>query len=452
MCKTWWTKEELLTLMKDWYECILDKEKYNRTDPLHFKVLSTQESFSNTVRRFVSRGGTVLPPSQQTAHRLGIFKEKYGVTSFMSLKEVQQKAQDSYIANHGGMGNQSETVKRKFNTTMLEKYGSEWSMNDPVSLQNHKNTMQDRYGHDFSGQAFKEKISATKLERYGHSGAPNVKWESKPEKEIKEIFKEFNPKKTNLDGRQFDVCFIDQKILVEFNGLYWHSEEKVGKNYHIDKTKLAEKHGFRLIHIFSHIWEERKPQVIDFLRSALGANSSLYARKCYVQKIDADVAYLFCQENHIQGGVRRPHASFGLFNTETKELVSVMCFSKHHRNNTDYTLSRFCSSRGVNVVGGFSKLQKQAFAYFTSIGINKLYSWSDTSISQGKVYLTNGWSKDHTLKPDYFYFKGRHIIAKQARMKSKVGTPADMTESQHAAIDGLSRVWDCGKTRFSITF
>jgi len=55
------------------------------------------------------------------------------------------------------------------------------------------------------------------------------------------------------------------------------------------------------------------------------------------------------------------------------------------------------------------------------------------------------------LPPDYFYIDTNRqckVISKQSRQKKKVNTPEGMTEYEHSLLDGLSRVWDCGKIRF----
>ena len=40
-------------------------------------------------------------------------------------------------------------------------------------------------------------------------------------------------------------------LAIEFNGLYWHSEEHgKNENYHINKSLLCKSKNFNLIHIF----------------------------------------------------------------------------------------------------------------------------------------------------------------------------------------------------------
>jgi hypothetical protein len=59
--------------------------------------------------------------------------------------------------------------------------------------------------------------------------------------------------RTILDGKEIDIYIPSKKIGIEFNGTYWHSTEvKLDRNYHLEKSKLAEQKGVRLIHIYEY--------------------------------------------------------------------------------------------------------------------------------------------------------------------------------------------------------
>jgi hypothetical protein len=247
-----------------------------------------------------------------------------------------------------------------------------------------------------------------------------------------------------LDGREVDIYLEDQKIGFEYNGLYWHSEVQKGKNYHYDKYKLANELGIQLVQVFSHEWMKRNKQVCDRIRAILGVfDRSVFARKCSVESIDLQIAKEFCENNHIQGYSQNTTIAFGL--TLEGELLSIACFGRHHRDANQITLNRFCSLPGVRVVGGLARLSSAGLKHFNQA----ITTWCDLRWSSGDSYLAAGWQDHGTIKPDYFYSNNAEIfISKQSRKKSIVKTPDGMTESEHAAIDGLFRVWDCGKRRF----
>ena len=55
---------------------------------------------------------------------------------------------------------------------------------------------------------------------------------------------------------ELDIVIPEIKLSIEFNGVYWHSCFYKDKNYHLIKTELCEKFGYRLIHIFEDEWNE----------------------------------------------------------------------------------------------------------------------------------------------------------------------------------------------------
>lgn len=210
--------------------------------------------------------------------------------------------------------------------------------------------------------------------------------------------------RTLLEGNQeVDLYMPNEKVAIEYNGLYWHSEQ-MGKNskYHLDKTqKLAEK-GIRLIHIFEDEWVKNKDLVKRKLSHILNKSTlkRVFARKLQVKRIGTKEAKVFLENNHIQGFCMFSQG-FGLY--EGEELVSLMTFGKNRfTKDGGLELIRYATSK--NVVGGFSKL-------LTSFKrenpeVTSLISYSDKRWSVGNVYEKNGFIKVGESQPSYFYFKG----------------------------------------------
>ena len=92
-----------------------------------------------------------------------------------------------------------------------------------------------------------------------------------------------------LDGKEIDIYIPEIKLGIEFNGLYWHSEEG-GKDskYHLNKTELCESNGIKLIHIFEDEWLYKKNIVKSRLKNILGlTENKIYARKCEIKEISS---------------------------------------------------------------------------------------------------------------------------------------------------------------------
>jgi len=275
---------------------------------------------------------------------------------------------------------------------------------------------------------------------------PNIGGTSQGEAELLEFLRslisDFIKKKFSNDY-ELD-CYSDSlKLGIEYNGLYWHSDAnpKMFPSYHVKKTKYFEQQGIRVIHIWEHEWTARKTQVKNYLQSACRVNTvRLGARKCEFKEIPAQQAREFIQNAHIQGKPNHVALAIGCFYKE--QLIAAASFGRHHRDSTaNYVLNRFCCLPGYTVSGCLAKMSKLA-----ANKLGPLISWADYCKSQAGGYIAAGWIKVRTLKPDYFYTDKRGgVISKQARKKSHVDTPQSMTESEHAKLDGLHRIWDCGK-------
>lgn len=60
-----------------------------------------------------------------------------------------------------------------------------------------------------------------------------------------------------LKGYEVDYLIPKNKLCIEYDGLYWHSEEFKDNNYHSKKSAIAHRAGFRMIHIFSDEWKKQ---------------------------------------------------------------------------------------------------------------------------------------------------------------------------------------------------
>ena len=84
------------------------------------------------------------------------------------------------------------------------------------------------------------------------------------------------------------MYFPELKVGIEYNGLYWHSEE-MGKdrNYHFNKSLECYDKGIRLIHVFEDEWLYKQDIVKSKIKHILGLNTNerVYARKCYIKEV-----------------------------------------------------------------------------------------------------------------------------------------------------------------------
>jgi len=256
--------------------------------------------------------------------------------------------------------------------------------------------------------------------------------------------------RTILDGQELDIYIPSKKIAIEYCGLYWHSEEKKGKNYHKDKHDLCAKNGIQLITIFEDEWFERKNQIKTILKAKLNLLPKIYARKTKTVFLDKRTAIDFLNQHHLQSACNFLIA-LGL--EFEGEIVACATISKHHRpSRSEAVLSRVCFADKA-VVGGTGKLLKQIIIESRKLGFDYLVSWSDNRWSKGNVYRELGMTPEK-LGPDYSYFKlGNPVrLSKQSCQKKyllKKGAIGN-TESEMAKSLGYSKIWDCGKVKWSL--
>ena len=408
---------------------------------------------------------------------------------------------------------QSDDVKKKIKNTNLKKYGFECSLNSDVVKEKIKNTNIEKYGHEhhMKSDDVKNKIKNTNIEKYGvvsYSKTEEYHLNTNIGKDINylryldnsiSLFKcdvghEFKinidnyigRKRKNLplctvcnpvgdsksikeqelskfiesiykseiirsyrDGLEIDVYLTDLKLGFEFNGLYWHSEEFKGKNYHLDKTNYFKERGIRIIHIWEDDWDFKKDIVKSQIQNWLGlTKNKIFARKCEVKELVSDDTRLFLDNNHLQG-FTRSNLKLGLY--YDGELVSLMTFDHFEGRNKmeegGWNLNRFCNVLNTNVIGSASKLFK---FFLKNYNVKRIISYADNDWSIGDLYHNLEFEDIHNSKPDYKYIVHNRRVHKSRYKKDNLNLEdkTKVTESQVMSKRGIHKIWDCGKIKF----
>lgn len=214
---------------------------------------------------------------------------------------------------------------------------------------------------------------------------------------------------------------------------------------------------YRPIFIYENEWVNKKQMLINYISSALGNNSiTVFARKCIVKEISKEISKEFLKKHHIQGAANISKYFYGLYFGEL--LLAVMTFGFHHRNVKDKNiikvLDRFAIVSNYNIPGCASKLVSFAKSKFNPG--DKIISWSDNRYSLGTVYSKMGFVLESMLAPDYSYVlvDSPNILleSKQSNKKCAFGLQGNntITELEKTRELGKARIWDCGKTRWSM--
>jgi predicted nucleic acid-binding Zn-ribbon protein len=297
---------------------------------------------------------------------------------------------------------------------------------------------------------------------YNNIGCPKCNTNiSNSEQEVYNFIKEYYPNTVNNirnlilnSKRELDIYIPELKIGIEYNGVIWHSEKFDDDKYNLlNKTKIFNNLGIRIIHIFEDEWYYKQDIVKKKLLHILNKDNSekIYARNCIIKEISSKECKDFLDINHIQGNDNSKYR-YGLFNNDN--LVAVMTFKKNNKSieSKDWELSRYATS--TTVIGGFNKLFNYAK---NNIGFNKVITFADLRWSDlnNNIYEKTGWIKEYITKPNYFYVgKGYTRIYRFSMRKNILKDKLDyfdpnLTEVENCAVNGYYRLFDCGSIKYS---
>lgn len=419
------------------------------------------------------------------------FQKRYGVDFFPNHKSFTKKQKETKLQKYGDENFNNNEKSRK---TKMLRYGNPNYNN----LEKYKLTCTQKYGTEnfFSSKEHKEHSILEYKKKYDRLNILNIfndsieilcskcgkhskvtkqlvyerytrnyevcttcnpigiKTQSGYEKEISVFLNELNiphdKSNRSIIKKELDIYIPQSQLAIEINGLYWHNELFVPKNYHLNKTVECEKKGIQLIHIFEDEWLYKKEIVKSIIKNRLKkTQTTLYARKCVVKNIETQQCRDFLEKNHIQGNVNSK-IKLGLF--YGNELVSVMTFSKGRiimgGNTNEWELTRFSNKLNTNVIGSAGKL----FTHFLkNYSPNKVISYSDIRLFDGGLYPKLGFIKKTQSPPNYWYIiNGLRYYRFNFRKDKliKEGYDRNKTEKEIMLERKIYRIYDCGNVRW----
>ena len=259
-----------------------------------------------------------------------------------------------------------------------------------------------------------------------------------------------------MGNRQHVDFYIPTKnFAIEFNGVYWHSEAvRPDRHYHYNKWKACADNGVQLIQVWEDDWMSKQEVVRQMLAYKLGLAHKLDgfnkigARETSVKQISFEQAASFLDSHHVQGQASGS-MYLGLVEKEKKKSLRAVLVI-HKQGQGEWLISRYASAGSVS--GGFTKLLKAAQQ---KLPVTKWITFADLSISDGGLYKTNGFKVDKVLPPDYTYLvngERKHKFGfrlKRFRDDPNLLYKEGLSESQLAELNGIPRIWDTGKVRYT---
>lgn len=452
-------------------------ERYGASNPM--QVDEIVEKASATL---VNRYGVTNPMQSDRvkAEYLENFIERYGVTNPMQVDEFRQKHQATILSKYGhGNPQQVDSIRTKTRHTIIDRYGvSNVARNNeirskitcnrifasaPRVLERLKQfvTLLSDYQGSWAWHEWRCNHCGTEFVDMTYNGRiPRClncypKHISKPQREIEDFVKGLGIEVVSNDRRviapyELDIFMPAHDVAIEYCGLYWHSENKLGKQYHLNKLNYCENKGIQLITIFEDEWIEKRDIVQRRLAHILRKSThAIPARKTVVREVDAITTADFYTTYHIQG-TAKTSVNLGLWD-ETNNLVAMMSFSRLRFEKGQegwFELVRYASA--AHVIGGASKLLKHFIKIYDPTGV---ISYADRRWSRGNLYEAIGFDRVSNTTPGYYYFLNKQRYSRQRFMKHKLveaGADLNKTEQEIMREAGYGRIWDCGHIKFQI--
>lgn len=315
-------------------------------------------------------------------------KTKYGVDNISQNKDIITKKQNTYRKkNQGKTIIEWASIKNKSNTTLgqqIKKYGLE---------------------------------NALKIEKY----------KSALEEKFKLFFQEYNIQYVSeYKISNYRADFLINNLIIEANGLYWHSDAIIkDKYYHYNKKLTYEKNGFKSLFFYEDEILNKFEIIKSIILNKLNKSNKINARQCVCNLIPKKEGLEFILKSHLMGIGKGK--IYGLY--YNKELISCMqiIIKKNH-----IEISRFCNKLFTNVRGGFSKILQ----YIQNIYPNhNILTFIDRRYGEGYYLPKLGFIEYKTS----LSFQWTKNLERFHRMKY----PNNLGYEYK-----FKKIWDCGQTKY----
>lgn len=416
-------------------------------------------------------------------------REKYGVDNASQSEEIKNRKVETLLNNYGVTHqSKSEEVKKKKEETNLKKWGVKHTTQSKIVRKKMSITSKSN-----NFDLFREVIARKSLEfrapkenyidsidstfycgecnnefineipvRAQLITCPHCKkiYNSKFEMQIHnflldngidnvELNKFFD---TPIGKRQLDLYIPEYKIGIEFNGLYFHSEDNKHNRYHKNKIDIFKDIGIDIIMIFENEWVNNRNIVESIIKNRLNMiDTKIFARKTEIKELNNKDYRSFLELNHLQGYSPATYR-YGLY--YNNELVSVISVSKSRFKNNEMELIRFCNKINTSIIGGFSKLLKKIPKF------DNLITYCDRRYFNASSYINNGFEIIGISDPNYFYFKKNSLNLESRQKYQKHKLPGiledfdiNLSESKNMRNNGYLRIFDAGniKLKYNLT-
>ena len=238
-----------------------------------------------------------------------------------------------------------------------------------------------------------------------------------------------------IPPQELDFYIPEFKLAIEFDGIYWHSETFGGKdiNYHVNKTKLCNEKGIKLIHLFENEWYTKLQQVKSFISSELGIFKHIItANDCEIIQLNEKDARNFQNRNCV---IPYEQSDINLALKYKNKIVYLITIIK---TDNEYIINCICNRNGYNVIDSYKTI------------INHLKTIYD--IHNLKISLNRRWFNEKELEdisdvieytsPQPFYFNHGY--------KMKLITEVEFENIEESRKNRYGKIYDCGNVILTV--
>lgn len=344
---------------------------------------------------------------------------KYGVESAMHSKEIINKVKDTVVYRYGvdnvmKYGTTAKDASKKSIQTRIDR--GLISSVDGKTLPQHAKDLgwsRSHFGKLVNQYGFEDALTHEK--QFSSLEKNMMNWLNSENIEYDKQFR--------IENRIAD--FKIGNVIIECDGLYWHSDLFLTSSYHADKQALYSKNGYRSLFFREDELRDKFDIIQSIIKNAIGQTPNrVFARKLKVREISSEQSREFMSKYHLMGGSNSTSYSYSLDN------LAVIQFKRIKDNN--YDIARFCTKPGYSVIGGFSKLVSH---FAKLIKPDTISTFIDMRYGTGNYLETLGFNRVSC----YNSFKWTDGKNTYHRLKYSGNSGYEF---------GMYKIWDCGQAKF----
>ena len=371
-----------------------------------------------------------------------IMMNKYGTTVPLRNSDIKEHWKSTNLEKYGSISPlQNEDIKEQMKENSIIKYGTEYPQSSEIVKQHIKDTFIRNYGVDncFKSKDIIEKIHRSFFNKYGVHGvmevphiaqkiiATNMKKYGVPygimvnkarisSGAISKINRAMQKKLNDvgfdtsteyvIQNRIYDIRIYPGNTLIEIDPSYTHnsignhwSGEGKSKYYHLEKTLIALKNGYRCMHLWD--WDCQS----KFINSLINKHT-IYTDSSPIILTPEDASD-FIQQYGLYNVTENIHNVIFIGIQYKTKLMSLIGFKQIDSLMNIWELICIESRFGYTVYNGNQLILDEFIRLYDP---NKIVSYADFSKTNGDSLDALGFKYIKFIMPTKIWSKGRHAI------------------------------------------